>query len=62
MLMGSVTNNNNVPSLEEEMTAVVTLKMLKRQHLTNNDCGNASSKFAEKTAGFYSSFSTDVEN
>jgi hypothetical protein len=62
MLTGSVTNNNNVPSLEEEITAVVTPKMLKRQRHTNNDCSDAVSKFADKTAAFYSSFSTYVEN
>jgi hypothetical protein len=31
VLTGNVANNNNAPSLEEEMTAVVTPKMLKRQ-------------------------------
>ena len=31
LLTGTVPNNNNVPTLEEEMTAVVTPKMLKRQ-------------------------------
>ncbi len=61
-LTGTVPNNNNVPTLEEEMTAVVTPKMLKRQRLTNTDCGDAISKFADKTAGFYSSFSSYVEN
>ena len=60
MLTGNIVNI--VPSLEEEMTAVVTLKMPKRQRLTNNDCGDAISKFAKKSAGFYSSFSTYVEN
>jgi hypothetical protein len=60
--MGTVPNNNNVPSLEEEMTAVVTPKILKRQQLMNNDCGNAINKFTEKSAGFYISFSTYVEN
>jgi hypothetical protein len=59
-LSGNLTGN--VPSLEEEMTAVVTPKMLKRQQLTNNDCGDALNKFAKKIAGFYSSFSTYVEN
>jgi hypothetical protein len=44
------------------MTAVVTPKMLKRKQLTNNDCGDAISKFAKKSAGFYSSCSTYVEN
>jgi hypothetical protein len=63
-LLSALTGNvmNSVPALEEEMTAVVTPKMLKRQHLTNNDCGNAIMKFAEKSAGFYSSFSSYVEN
>jgi hypothetical protein len=28
----------------------------------NNDCSNAINKFADKTAGFYSSFSTYGEN
>jgi hypothetical protein len=60
VLTGNIANN--VPALEEEMTAVVTPKMLKRQRLTNNDCGDAISKFAEKSAGFYSSFSSYVEN
>jgi hypothetical protein len=39
VLSGNITGN--VLSLEEEMTAVVTPKMLKRQLLTNNDCGDA---------------------
>jgi hypothetical protein len=62
--LSALTGNvlTNVPSLEEEMTAVVTPKMLKRQRLTNNDCGDAINKFAEKSAGFYSSFSSYVEN
>jgi hypothetical protein len=61
-LSGLTGTKNNVPTLEDEMTAVVTPKMLKRQRLTNTDCGDAISKFADKTAGFYSSFSTYVEN
>jgi hypothetical protein len=40
---------NNVPSVEEEMPAVVIPKMLKN-------------KFDEKSAGFNSSFSSYVEN
>jgi hypothetical protein len=62
MLAGTVPNNNNVPNLEEGMTAVVTPKMLNRQCLTNNDCGDAINKFTDKSAGFHSSFSTYVEN
>ncbi len=62
IITGIVLNNNNVPSLEEDMTAVVTPKMLMRQHLMNNDYGDAINKFAEKTAGFYSSFSSYIEN
>jgi hypothetical protein len=62
MLTGNVATNNNAPSLEEEMTAVVTPKMLKRQHLMSNDCGNEVNKFVDKTVGFYSSFSTYVRN
>ncbi len=46
MLTGN-DRNNNISSLEEEMTTVVTLKMPKRQHLMNNDCGDAINKFAE---------------
>jgi hypothetical protein len=37
-----------VPSLEEEMAAIVTPEVAKRQCLTNNDCGDAINKFAEK--------------
>jgi hypothetical protein len=31
VLTGTITVSNNMPSLDEEMTAVVTLKTLKRQ-------------------------------
>ncbi len=56
-------NNNNVPTLDEEMTdAIVTPKVAKHQRLTNNDCGDAISKFAEKSSGFYSTFFSYVEN
>jgi len=44
------------------MTAVVTPKMLKRQRLLNKNCGDAINKFTDKTVGFYSIFSTYVEN
>jgi hypothetical protein len=44
------------------VTAVVTPKLQKRQRLTNNDCGDAISKFAEQSASFYSTFSAFVEN
>ncbi len=43
---------NNMSSLEEEMTAAVTPKMLKRQCLTIFDCGDAINKFTEKSSGF----------
>jgi hypothetical protein len=62
MLMGNFATNNNVPSLEEEMTVIFTPKMLKRQHLMNNDCGNAKNKFRDKATGFYSSLSSYVES
>jgi hypothetical protein len=62
VVTGVANTTNDVPSLEEEMAAIVTPKVAKRQRLTNNDCGDAINKFAEKTAGFYNSFSTYVEN
>ncbi len=45
-------NTNDAPSLEEEMAAIVTPKVAKRQHLMNNDCGDAINKFAEKSSVF----------
>ena len=62
VLTGVVNNNNNVPTLDEEMATIVTPKVAKRQRLTNNDCGDAISKFAEKSSGFYSTFSSYVES
>jgi hypothetical protein len=52
MLTGVVNYNNGMSSVDEEMAVIVTPKVAKRQHLTNNDCGNAISKFAEKSSGF----------
>jgi hypothetical protein len=46
----------------DDCSTVVTPKMLKRQRLTNNNCGDAINKFAERTSGFYSSFSSYVES
>ncbi len=62
MITGIINNTNEVPSLDEEMAANVTLKVAKRQHLNKNDCSNAINKFAEKSSGFYSTFSTYFEN
>ena len=55
-------NTNDAPSLEEEMAAIVTPKVAKCQCLTNNDCGNAINKFAEKSSVCYSAFLHYFEN
>jgi hypothetical protein len=44
------------------MAAIVTLKVAKRQCLTDNDFGDAISKFAEKSSGFSNTFSSYFEN
>ncbi len=62
MVTSVINNTNDSPSLEEEMAAIVTPKVAKRQCLTNNDCGNAINKFAEKSSVNYSAFSNYVEN
>jgi hypothetical protein len=43
------------------MAAIVTPKVAKRQRLTNNDCGDAINKFAEKSSVVYSAFSNYFE-
>ena len=50
MVTGVINNTNDFPSLEEEMAAIVTPKVAKRQCLTNSDCGNAINKFTEKSS------------
>jgi hypothetical protein len=62
VVTGVIKNTNDAPSLEEEMAAIVTPKVAKRQCLANNDCGDAINKFAEKSSVFYSAFSNYVEN
>jgi len=62
VVTGVINNTNDAPSLEEEMAAIVTPKVAKRQRLTNNDCGDAINKFAEKSSVFYSAFSNYFEN
>jgi hypothetical protein len=57
-----INNTNDAPSLEEEMAAIVTPKVAKHQCLTNNDCGNAINKFAEKSSMFYSALSNYFDN
>jgi hypothetical protein len=51
VVTGVINNTNDAPSLEEEM-----------ERLTNNDCGDAINKFAEKSSVFYSAFSSYFEN
>jgi hypothetical protein len=62
VLTGVIDNSNNIPTLVRKITAIVDPKKLERQHLTKNNSGHAISKFANKIAGFYSSFFTYVEN
>jgi SET domain-containing protein len=62
VVTGLINNTNDAPSLEEEMAAIVTPKVAKRQCLTNNDCGDVINKFAEKSSVFYSAFSNYFEN
>jgi hypothetical protein len=62
MVTGVINNNNDVPLLDEEMATLVTPKVAKRQCLTNNDCGNAISKFSEKSSCFYNAFSSYFES
>jgi hypothetical protein len=62
MVTSVINNTNEAPSLEEEMAAIVTPKVAKCQCLTNNDCGNAVNKFAEKSSVFYSAFLHYFEN
>jgi hypothetical protein len=45
VVIGVAKTTNDVPSLEEEMAAIVTPKVAKHQRLTNNDCGDAINKF-----------------
>jgi hypothetical protein len=47
--------------LDDEVTAIVTSSS-KRQRLTNNDCGDAISKFVASSSELFGSFSTYVEN
>jgi hypothetical protein len=62
MVTGPINNTNDAPSLEEEMAAIATPKVAKRQCLTNSDCGNAINKFTEKSSVFYSAFSNYFES
>ncbi len=61
VLTGAIANNN-VPNLDDEVTATVTGTSSKRQRLTNNDCGDAISKFVASSSDLFGSFSTYVEN
>jgi hypothetical protein len=60
VLTGAIPNNNE-PNLDDEVTAIVTSSS-KRQQLTNNDCGDAISKFVASSSELFGSFSTYVEN
>jgi hypothetical protein len=62
VVTGIINDNNEVPTLEEEMAAIVTPNIAKHQHLTKSDCGYAINKFAEKSTEFYSAFSSYFEN
>jgi hypothetical protein len=54
MVTGVVNNNNEIPSLEEEMVTIAPPKVAKHQPLTKSDCGNAIDEFVEKSAVIYS--------
>ncbi len=62
MVSSIINNTNDTPFLEEEMAAIVTPEVAKRQCLMNNDCGDTINKFTEKTSVFYSAFSNYLEN
>jgi hypothetical protein len=62
VVTGIINDNNEVPTLEEEMAAIVAPNIAKHQHLTKSDCGDAINKFAEKSTEFYSAFSSYFEN
>jgi len=62
MVTSIILNTYDAPSLEEQMAAIVTPKVAKRQGLTNNDFGDAINKFTEKSSLFYSAFSNYFEN
>jgi hypothetical protein len=52
MVTSIINNTYDAPSLEEQMAAIVTPKVAKRQGLTNNDFGDAINKFTEKSSLF----------
>jgi len=62
MVTSIINNTYDAPSLEEQMAAIVTPQVAKRQGLTNNDFGDAINKFTEKSSLFYSAFSNYFEN
>jgi hypothetical protein len=51
-----------MPNLDDEVAAVITPCMDKRQRLTNHDYGDAISKFVEKSSDLFNKFSTFVVN
>jgi len=58
VVTGVINKTNNIPSLEDEMAAIVTPKVKKHQLLMNNDCSNAINKLTEKSSGFYCALNT----